>query len=507
MASDLTPVSIGAPGFYGLNLQDSPYDLPVQYALVADNAVIDAYGRVGARKGWEPVNSSSSFGGTTPTLIHEYIKTDGSLEIIVIANYQIYTLSNGTLTSIYSGGDWTDNDWKAENFNGKVYFFQIGNDPLVYDGTTVEKIKDSSFYQVTARQANEVLAAYGRLWCADTTTDKVTIWWSDLLIGEAWSGGSSGSLNITTVLTNGVRPITALAAFNNQLVIFCDRSILIYSGAESDPATNLTLVDIIDNLGCVSRDSVVDIGSDILFMSEVGVHSLGRVIDQRSAPMLDVSFNVRDDLLAKYNGLSVNNRNKLKAVYYPLDGFYLLSLPGLNRSYCLDLKRRLDNNLCRVTTWEASYQAFCVTSDNKLYFGVPGYVAEYTGYSDNGSEYTFRYYTSHITADQPSNYKVLKKVRALIYGGAGTTLTFYWDTDYNQDYSSRTINFASSTTAEYNIAEYNVDEYGLNLPQNRAETYLTGYGLVYQLGIEAGILNNPFSLQQLDTFVKLGRTA
>jgi hypothetical protein len=242
-------------------------------------------------------------------------------------------------------------------------------------------------------------------------------------------------------------------------------------------------------------------------MSEVGVHSLGRVIDQRSSPMVDVSFNVRDDLLSYYAGLSDANKRKLKAVYYPLDGFYLLALPGVDRTYCLDLKRRLDNGICRVTTWSTSYQAFCVTSDNRLYFGVPSYVAEYTGYADNEEPYTFRYYSSHITADAPSNYKILKKVRALVYGGAGTDLTFYWDTDYGEQYTSRTISFASSTTAEYNIAEYNIAEYGLNLPQNRAETYLTGYGLVYQIGVEAGILNTQFSIQQLDTFVKLGRTA
>ena len=509
MASDLTPVTIGAPGFYGLNLQDSPYDLPIQYALTAHNAIIDSYGRVGARKGWYPYSAASTdLGSVSPTLIHEYIKNDGSTEILCIGNSSILKLTGTTLSVIYTDTGWTGENWKAVNFNGKVYFFQRGNDPLVYDGTTCVKIKDHGSYTGTVQQANEVLAAYGRLWTVDTATDKLTVKWSDLLIGEAWSGGSSGSLNLATVQTLGTRPATALAAFNGYLIIFCDRSIIVYQGADDNPSTNLKLVDVIDNIGCIARDTVVDVGSDMFFLSDIGIHSLGRVVDQKSAPLLDVSFNVRDDLLGRVNGLSATQKEQLKAVYYQLDGFYLLTFPSLGYTYCFDLKRRLENNLCRVTTWGTSFTSFETLSNNKLLVGKPGYIGEYVGYSDNGTAYTFQYYSSHITADQPSLYKILKNARVLVYGGSNTTITFKWAVDYSGVYSSNTVTLGSSSlSAEYNVAEYNVNEYGSSIPQNRASTYLTNYGLVYQIAIEAPINNNSLSIQQLDTFVKLGRTA
>jgi hypothetical protein len=58
----LQPVSITAPGFFGLNNQDSGIDMNPAFALQAYNAVIDRYGRIGARKGWSYVTTS---GGTS----------------------------------------------------------------------------------------------------------------------------------------------------------------------------------------------------------------------------------------------------------------------------------------------------------------------------------------------------------------------------------------------------------------------------------------------------------
>ncbi len=41
MAKQITPFSISAPGFYGLNLSDSPVDMPTGFSLELFNAVID----------------------------------------------------------------------------------------------------------------------------------------------------------------------------------------------------------------------------------------------------------------------------------------------------------------------------------------------------------------------------------------------------------------------------------------------------------------------------------
>ena len=99
MSAPLQSQSISAPGFYGLNTQDSPLDLASGFALVAANCVIDQYGRVGARKGYTLVNSSSgNLGSNDVTVIHELVQTDGTLTVLFAGNNKLFKLgtSNGS---------------------------------------------------------------------------------------------------------------------------------------------------------------------------------------------------------------------------------------------------------------------------------------------------------------------------------------------------------------------------------------------------------------------------
>ena len=50
MAQQLQNIHIGAPGFKGLNTQDSPVNIDPAFASVAENAVVDNYGRIGSRQ-------------------------------------------------------------------------------------------------------------------------------------------------------------------------------------------------------------------------------------------------------------------------------------------------------------------------------------------------------------------------------------------------------------------------------------------------------------------------
>jgi len=77
MASQLQSYSLSAPGFYGLNTEDSPLDLGSGFALVATNVILDQYGRIGARKGWSRVNASSgNLGANDVGVIHELVQND-----------------------------------------------------------------------------------------------------------------------------------------------------------------------------------------------------------------------------------------------------------------------------------------------------------------------------------------------------------------------------------------------------------------------------------------------
>ncbi len=210
MSQGIQVSSISAPGFYGLNTQDSPLDLGQGYALVATNCIIDQYGRIGARKGWSRVNSSSgNLGANDVKVIHELVQADGTLTVLFAGNNKLFKLgaSNVVTELTYGGGGTaptiTASNWQCASLNGITYFFQSGYNPLIYDPavstTTYRRVSEKTGYAATVPDANICISAFGRLWAANTTSNNATVYFSDLIAGHVWSTGTAGSLNVNNV--------------------------------------------------------------------------------------------------------------------------------------------------------------------------------------------------------------------------------------------------------------------------------------------------------------------
>ena len=498
MAQQLQSIAIQAPGFYGLNTQDSPTALSEQFALVADNCVIDQFGRVGARKGWRYITDTNA---ADIDRIFEYIKSDGTTEIVSTGDNKVFK-GTTTLTDITpAGASITANNWNGVNFNGKLYLFQTGHAPLVYDGTTCDEIEDVTGYSGTVPEANIVLSSYGRLWAANTATNNHTVYWSDLLIGHMWDTGSSGSINVSKVWPNGTDEITGLASHNNFLFIFGKRQILIYQGAE-DPAT-MTLADSIVGVGCIARDSIAKTGNDLFFLSDAGVRSLNRVIQEKSAPMTDISKNIRTE----FTSLVQTETGNIFSVYSPEEAFYLLHLPENNLTFCFDVRAPLEDGAYRATEWNGiDPQCAVRTTDGKLYIGKTLGVAQYDGYTDNDSPYIMRYFTNYLDFGAPSQLKLLKNLKVSVIGGSGTQATLNWGYDYAYSYKKRTFTLQEQELAEYGIAEWGEGEFNAGVLVNRPSVNASGGGQVVQLGIESTINGSPVSIQRITAQALIGRT-
>lgn len=503
-ASPLSPVSIVAPGFLGLNTQESSVTVKQNFALIANNSVIDTYGRIGARKGYFIVSDTDA--DDTIYCIHEHVNKNATTTLYFAGGDTFYSMAtNGVVTTEYTDPTPpSDSNWQAVSFNGNPYFFHEGHMPIVNDITGATGWVDMSSFAAMPPSVTQVgvgLSAYGRVWMARTNLNKTTVYWSDTLVGTSFTTGTAGSLDLENVFTNGTDEIVHLAAFNGFLVIFCKKCIIIYAGAR-EPST-MYVEDIIDGVGCVARDTVQDIGSDIVFLSDTGVRSLGRLIQEKSAPMRDISRNVRDQLLAEVSG----EGGIIQSAYYEKEAFYLLTIPSLQKVWCFDVRSTLEDGSFRVTTWTGpSFNSFCVTRNRKLYIGTSLRVSEYGGYTDNNSAYTMSYYTTHLDAGAPSNLKMLKDVSFIFVGGWDTTISIKWDVDYGSNYASKNFTFFDSSAGEYGVDEYTVAEFSPGVIINRKNITLSKTGRVFQLGIEATINGSPLSVQQIDIFVKGGRT-
>ena len=517
MSQALQSYSVSAPGFYGLNTQDSQLDLASGFASIATNAIIDQYGRIGSRKGYSRVNpSSGTLGANNVGVIHELVQSDGTLTVLFAGNNKLFKLgaSNAVTELTYGGGGTaptiTANDWQICSLNGIAFFFQTGFDPLIYDPavstTTFRRVSEKTGYTGTVPLANIGISAFGRLWVASTTTDNTTITFSDLLTGHIWSGGTSGTLDVSRVWPNGADKIVGLASHNGFLFIFGQRQILVYANATT-PAT-MSLSDSISSVGCLGRDTIHTTGSDIVFLSNSGVRSLLRTIQEKSAPLRDLSKNVRNDLM---NALSLETLANCKAVYSEINGFYLLSLPIAKQVYVFDTKVQLQDGSARVTVWD-TLEPTCFLSkrNGDLLFGKIGYIGKYDTYLDNTSTYRLQYFTNYADFGDIGITSILKKILVTVIGGSSQGFTIKWSFDFSGQAFSENIVIPPSTVAQYGVAEYGtngspVAYYSNGIQLQVLVSQATGSGKAVQTGYETDINGFAVSIQKIEIQAKRGK--
>jgi hypothetical protein len=538
MASPVQAASIAAPGFFGLNIQESSISLSSGFALEAYNCIIDRYGRIGARRGWTPVNTTinSDLGSANPVeFMFEMVDAGGNV-LISAGNNELFTgtttMTTKTVRNADNSGDVaytiTGNNWQGASLpfgdgpdaEPHAYLVQTAHPPLVFHELPVsggaghdhdsgvfgfQQLGDVGTlppgYTTPDFKPNCALAAYGRIWMADIVGDRQTIYFSQLLDGSDFTGGDSGSLSLNSVFPNNDQ-IIGLAAHNGFLIIFGRNNIAIY--ANPIDVTELTLADYIPNVGCIARDSIQNIGTDIIFLSDSGVRSLQRVIQEKSLPLRDISKNVRDDLMANVASETAAN---IKSVYFDRDAFYLLSLPTTKFVYCFDMRTPLQDGSARTTIWtNIEPKSFLVTAAKQLYIGKPGYIARYFGHLDNNTTYRLRYFTNYFDFDSPTKEKILKQIGMVLIGGSSQEIAIKWGFDYNENYSAVTKQLASGVAYEYNIGEYNIAEYSDGIVLDKFKSHVGGKGPIMQVGLEADINGNPLSIQRIDIYTKQGKT-
>ena len=505
MAQELQSINLVAPAFKGVNTEDSPLAQDPSFAEIADNAVIDKRGRIAARKGHTVVTTNKTVLGTDSLYsIKEYRDDAGNTKIFSVGNNKI--ISGTTTLADETPGSYTinANDWKIVNFNDHLFFFQRGYEPLVYSNHvgSVEKmsVHPHASGVASTMYGHEVLAAYGRLWTADFSTNKSTIYWSDLLDGSVWSGGSSGNIDVSKVWPDGYDEIVALAAHNGLLIIFGKHSIIVYDGATS-PAS-MTLSDTVAGIGCVNRDTVQYTGTDVLFLSHTGLKSFGRTIQEKSMPISSLSGNITKDIIAALQ----NETEFFRSVYSPEEGFYLLTFTGQDVTYCFDVRGTLENGSYRVTRWPSTkFTSYTRLENGTLHIGTTNGISTYTGYSDNGLGYRFKYYSPSLTFGDSSRIKILKKLKPTLVGANNATVFMKWAYDFDTTYATTEFTVGTQITGFYGESEYTTVEFTGGQLTNQRSLNTTGYGTSVQVGLESEIDGSPLSLQEINVMALIGK--
>ena len=507
MASSLIPITVPAPGIRGLNLQELSSLQGPEWCRIGTNLSIDETGRITTREGWNQTHSTPIASTPDVEQVFEYRPNTGSNIEIMAAGSSLYR--DRTIPTDVTGGlVITDNNWKFQNFNGNMVGYQASHDPIIWKGAGNFSLLSAEAGSAGLVQSNEVLTAWGRTWVVDPL-DNATLRYSDLLIPQDFTNGSAGAINLQSVWTRGQDKIIALAAFNNQLIIFGKDTTTVYDNA--DDIGNLALAEVIYDIGCIARDSVQYIDEDIFFLSRTGVRSYKRTILRDKLPQADITQNVRDDVIAL---TTTEDVNKIRSVYCKCNGQYLITFPTSDTVYNIDVKKYVSTGEVRIFKWDSMLPTALgsLESDQVLAGFTGGVIGVLGGASDNGTSFIAEYqsgWTDIATlvsdASLSARLIILKKYEAILKSTTSIDPTLSWNFDQNDSGLGRQINFIAGNSSQYNIDEYNIAEYGGGSTAHTFSVNTSGAGRTFSFGISVAVNGSRTSYQYANLMFKLGR--
>jgi hypothetical protein len=363
-------------------------------------------------------------------------------------------------------------------------------------------------------------AAFGRLWVL--LSDNQTVAYCALLDATTWNGVGAGSFNMATVWTKGIDIVIGLAAAGSKLVVFGTKQIVIFFDNTNPPIglnpTNLGVYDTIEGTGLASRDTIQSTGEgDLTFLSPTGVQSLQRLLSSgKDQPVAALDTHVHDYFNSFF---SSEDPYAVRSTYSPLNRFYLILLPASQRAFVYDTRMKLQGGgtlgelpgALRVTEWPLLTWASIVTQKSgNVLFGENGQVSLYSGYTDGLNPYNVIYNSPNLalksesgTDSYENRLKILKRMKAVLYFGGSTVVSFLWGLDFGGLVNSYQVSLAG-IISEYGIAQYAINEYGGGAGIALSSFPLSGSGRWIQFGMTAQINGYVVALQQLDAFCKIG---
>jgi hypothetical protein len=515
MSQPLQVFTAAAPGFFGLNTQGSGSSLGMGWATLLENTVFDDAGRISARKGQQEYTTVMN---SEVKMLHEYVNEDGTRKLIAATATKIYDVTTSNPVDITPSTAPTAGNWRFVNFNRKVYGFQASHNVIMWDGAAGAFIdlNTEGGALFVPDGAIEGLSLGGRLWAILEVGNEFVVTYSDTLVDHDWDTSGSRNVAIDYLAWGNMGDVpVALTEWNGYLIVFGRDNILIYQNPYDPTGADFARVEMIEGVGCIGKHTIQKVGDDVVFLSDRGVFSLKRVIQEKSTPITDLTKNVRDSLMERVRSEERNaSLEAVRSVYSPEEGFYLLSLPYENVSFCLDTKRPLEDGAWRVSTWNFGTAALARSlhdpANVAVYIEMGTKVGRHSSYLDNGSQYTVSYNGPWLEGGEQAAalLKIPKRVAFVAIGGDGQTVRVRLFADYNDlvpIWEDTTSRLSTANNSQWGSFKWGLDTWGVALDVNRNSVPSFGTGQVIMFGLQVPIIGQEFSFQKIDFHIKLGK--
>ena len=180
------------------------------------------------------------------------------------------TFSGRSLSARTSQGQVTFAVFEGNTDYGQIIITDGANKPFLFSMTGTGDLSTRTFFAeeitVSGTTAPTVCAIHdNHLVVAGAPTAKNTVFFSKTLDPSDFSGSGSGSILLPD-------QVVGIKSFRNDLIIFCRNTI--HKLININDSSNIAIVPVTKNVGCLSSHSIQEIGGDLVFLSPDGIRSV-----------------------------------------------------------------------------------------------------------------------------------------------------------------------------------------------------------------------------------------
>ena len=318
-----------------------------------------------------------------------------------------------------------------------------------------------------------------RIIVAGQTASPSTVFYSTRLKPYDFEGASAGSIDVGDI-------ITGIKVFRNSLIIFCKNSIYELTNLDSTPI----IKSVTKNIGCVSGNSIQEIGGDLIFLAPDGLRTVAgtaRIDDVEIGSISRKILPLINNLLANIQQFTISSMVIRERSQYRL--FYHKSGQGQSGQLGIIGTFKFDANGVPAFEWSEAKGMdlkFCAselnTQNQEVKFGANenGYIYEIDkGNNFDGANINARFQTPDMDYGDNGLRKSLYAVKANIKP-EGTQpdlkMRIRYDFESTDVPQPGSVNVGSlAATSNFGNAVYGTATYGaVTLPSKRM--IVTGSG-------------------------------
>jgi hypothetical protein len=230
------------------------------------------------------VQKADDTGDADKMRVFNYIPDGASERLIGYTSNQLYEWTGSGNWSSVGTANATDGKMDAFQIDNFIYFLLDGSQVQEYDGTTLTSEGDTN---TDPPKGSTGIAKFGRAFISGVSTNRNLVYYSNQVAG-AGAGAGTGEWNRSANnieikgLGTGDRIVCIINFRQSDILVFTTRSIWNIDISNSTPS-NWTVTEVHPTIGCGSRDSVENVGNDVIFQDQNGkFRSLLRTVEDKS---------------------------------------------------------------------------------------------------------------------------------------------------------------------------------------------------------------------------------